>query len=214
MIIPLGERYEQVFYLFEKQQGKLVKTRLLPALFVPMTGDAEENRKVLPDPEHPTIHNGGFEVDTEGDGRPVGWHYQRQLTLERTGAPEGQAFVRLTNAEPGRPAMLLQGMGIDGRAVPAVELSLRVRGKNIRNSGNLNESAGLNIQFFDAERNPIKMEMIGPWKGTFDWTKKSEVVRVPAKTREAIIRIGLNGATGELGLDDVHLVPQVRSQAK
>jgi protein-L-isoaspartate(D-aspartate) O-methyltransferase len=214
MIIPLGERYEQVFYLFEKQQGKLVKTRLLPALFVPMTGDAEENRKVLPDPTHPEVHNGGFEVDTEGDGRPVGWHYQRQLTLEWDGAPEGKAYVRLSNREPGRAAMLLQGMGLDGRAVAKIEVSLKVRADNVRNGGGLNESAALNVQFFDAERNPIGIEMIGPWKGSFGWTTKSEVIRVPMRAREAILRIGLNGATGELSVDDVRLTPQLKANPK
>ena len=34
MIIPLGERYEQVFYMFEKMEGQLVKTQLVPTLFV------------------------------------------------------------------------------------------------------------------------------------------------------------------------------------
>src|SRR5206468_5509975 len=38
MIIPLGERYQQMFYLFEKKGGKLVQTKLLPTMFVPMTG--------------------------------------------------------------------------------------------------------------------------------------------------------------------------------
>ncbi len=62
MIIPLGERYEQVFYMFEKRDGELVKTQLIPTLFVPMTGVAEDNRQVKPDPNHPEINNGGFEL--------------------------------------------------------------------------------------------------------------------------------------------------------
>ena len=127
LIVPEGERYEQTFYLYEKQEGKLVKTRLLPALFVPMTGDAEKTRQVLPDPKHPELHNGGFEVDNEGDGHPVGWHYQRQLTLETKGAPDGKAFVSFDNKDPGRGAMLLQGMVMDGQAVSTLEISLMAR---------------------------------------------------------------------------------------
>src|SRR5260370_39588586 len=101
MIVPLRERYEQVFYMFEKRDGKLAKTRLIPALFVPMTGDAEKNRKVQPDPRHPEIHNGGFEVDNGGDGRPIGWHYQRQVTLRTDRAPEGKGVVTFKHKEPG-----------------------------------------------------------------------------------------------------------------
>ena len=208
MIIPLGERYEQVFYLFEKQEGKLVKTRLIPALFVPMTGDAERNRKVQPDPKHPEIHNGGFEVDNNGDGRPIGWHYQRQLTLVRDGAPEGKAYVTFNNEEPGRPAMMLQGMGLDGRAVSSIEISLKVRAENVQSGPTASESAGFNIQFFDGERNPVGFEVVGPWKGTFAWKPVSEIIRVPPKAREAIVRVGLNGATGELSIDDVRLTPR------
>src|SRR5262249_38366493 len=89
LIIPVGERYEQVFYLFEKKGGALVKQRLLPTLFVPMTGVAEANRKVRPDPANPQLHNGGFETDENDDGRPDGWHYQRQMTRQLNGAPEG-----------------------------------------------------------------------------------------------------------------------------
>ncbi|MEX2286005.1 MAG: protein-L-isoaspartate(D-aspartate) O-methyltransferase, partial [Planctomycetaceae bacterium] len=49
MIIPLGERYQQVFHLLEKKNGKLVPTRLISTLFVPMTGQSEEERRVKPD---------------------------------------------------------------------------------------------------------------------------------------------------------------------
>jgi protein-L-isoaspartate(D-aspartate) O-methyltransferase len=210
MIIPLGERYEQVFYMFEKREGKLVKTRLIPALFVPMTGDAEKNRDVQPDPRNPEIHNGGFEIENEGDGRPTGWHYQRQLTLEKDGAPEGKAFVTFSNKEPGRGAMMLQGMGLDGRAVSSIEISLQVRANEVRNGPAVGDSAGFMIQYFDSERNALEVETLGPWQGTFNWKKVSKVLRVPAKAREAIVRVGLNGATGELSIDDVHLTPHAK----
>ncbi len=44
MIVPVGERYQQMLYLFEKKDGKLEKVALLPTLFVPMTGKAEDGR--------------------------------------------------------------------------------------------------------------------------------------------------------------------------
>ncbi len=64
MIVPVGQRYQQMLYLFEKKDGQLDKLALLPTLFVPMTGAAEDGRLIKPDPAHPSIHNGGFEEFT------------------------------------------------------------------------------------------------------------------------------------------------------
>jgi protein-L-isoaspartate(D-aspartate) O-methyltransferase len=41
MIIPVGERFSQELYLLEKKGGKVRQTAVLPVLFVPMTGEAE-----------------------------------------------------------------------------------------------------------------------------------------------------------------------------
>jgi protein-L-isoaspartate(D-aspartate) O-methyltransferase len=213
MIVPLGERYEQVFYMFEKQNGELVKKRLLPALFVPMTGEAEDNRQVKPDPKHPEIHNGGFEADNEGDGHPIAWHYQRQLTLETGDAPEGKHFVTFTNKDPGRSAQMLQAMIMDGRQVTAIQISLSVRGEKIRN-GEGNDKAGFMIQYFDAERRPIPPEVIGFGEGTFDWKEMTRTLIVPPKAREAICRVGLNGATGQVSVDNIRVTAQPKAPAK
>ena len=74
MIVPLGQRYQQVFYLFEKVNGRLVPKKLTPTLFVPMTGAAEKSRRVQPDPENPEVVNGSFEVDDNSDMRADNWH--------------------------------------------------------------------------------------------------------------------------------------------
>ncbi len=72
MIIPKGERYQQTLYLFEKKNGELKSVALLPTLFVPMTGKAEDNRVVKPDPANPELYNGSFEIEAEGRARSVG----------------------------------------------------------------------------------------------------------------------------------------------
>lgn len=205
MIIPLGERYEQVFYLFEKQGDELVKKKLLPALFVPMTGVSEDNRKVKPDPARPELHNGGFEDDEDGDGHPDAWHYQRQLTRETVDAPEGNAFVTFENHDVDRGAMALQGMAVDGPKVGALQFSLKVRGEDLRFGQTAFEKPSLNVQFYDADRKPMDAIVIGPWQGTFDWKRVSKLVHVPPKAREAIIRIGLNGGTGKLSVDEIEM---------
>ncbi|MBO7679851.1 MAG: protein-L-isoaspartate(D-aspartate) O-methyltransferase, partial [Thermoguttaceae bacterium] len=53
MLIPIGERYQQFFYRCIKENGELKKEKLIPAYFVPMTGEAEQQRQVQPDPTNP-----------------------------------------------------------------------------------------------------------------------------------------------------------------
>ncbi|MBN1588865.1 MAG: protein-L-isoaspartate(D-aspartate) O-methyltransferase, partial [Pirellulales bacterium] len=93
MIIPVGERYQQTLYRLTKRDGKLLREKLRPTLFVPMTGAAETERRVQPDPSHPKLVNGDFEEfaetkpapnaapDAAGLKKPDGWHYQRQLEV-------------------------------------------------------------------------------------------------------------------------------------
>ena len=42
MVIPLGDRFNQVVHLIEKKNGKLTDRQLRPTLFVPMTGKAQQ----------------------------------------------------------------------------------------------------------------------------------------------------------------------------
>jgi len=42
MVIPLGDRYNQVVHLMVKKDGKLTDRELRPTLFVPMTGKAQQ----------------------------------------------------------------------------------------------------------------------------------------------------------------------------
>jgi protein-L-isoaspartate(D-aspartate) O-methyltransferase len=208
IVIPVGQRYQQTLYLLKKVDGKMVSEALQPTLFVPMTGQAESKREVLPDPIRPAIENGGFE-DVSGDPPvPSGWHYQRALKVIKShGAPEGEHYVTFSNALPGRNSHALQGFAIDGRKVTQLWLSAQVSGKNIRPSESGKELPGIVITFFDENRAILGEASLGPWRGTFGWRGESTLVSVPPKTREAIVRIGLFGATGEVSLDAIELKP-------
>jgi len=210
MIIPLGERYEQVFYMFEKKNGKLEKERLLPAMFVPMTGIAEAGREVKPDPANPTIRNGGFEIDEDKDGFATGWYYQRQVRLESKEAPEGLVYLTFENNTQGRGAQVLQAAGCDGTKVGALDVKLSVKGVSLKNGVRKDERPALVVHFFDADRQPVGQELLGGWRGTFGWRKVHGTLHVPPRAKEAIIRIGLNGATGSLSVDDVQMTSSPR----
>jgi protein-L-isoaspartate(D-aspartate) O-methyltransferase len=208
MIVPIGERYQQTFYLLKKTKGKLVQEALRPTLFVPMTGQAEKQREVLPDPAHPVLVNGDFEEATGEPAEPVGWHYQRQLEwVADESAPSGKHYVSFANKDAGRGAQALQGLAVDGRKVKALDFSLRICGERIQSGQNLMQLPSLTMTFFDADRAILGEQSIGPWQGTFDWREVKEQILVPPKAREAIVRIGLLGGVGKISYDAIKMVP-------
>ncbi len=210
MIIPLGERYQQVFYLFEKKKGELVRTRLIPTLFVPMTGISEERRTVQPDPLHPKLVNGGFEDDSDVNDRPDGWHYIRQATRVSEDAPSGKYYIRFENSEPGRLSQMLQGLPIDGRHIGKLHVQLSVRAENIGRGEESFQKPGLFVHFYDDRRLPIGDESLGSWSQIDEWKSVSGDLTVPPRARELVVRIGLNGATGQLSIDGLELTPERR----
>jgi len=205
MVIPLGERFNQTLYLYRKVDGKMVPEALEPTMFVPMTGQAEELRDVQPDPKHPKLVNGSFEeIASDGDW-PVGWYYFRQSdVVEDAEAQKGQKYVRFTNREPGRLSQTLQAFAVDSKAAPMLEVSLMVRAKGVVSGGGSFQS-GLLLTFFDSNRAYIGQAGIGPWSGTFDWTRRRAQIQVPARAETVILAVGLLGATGEVSIDDVYV---------
>lgn len=206
MIVPVGERYKQNLYLLRKTNGRMVTEALRPTLFVPMTGKAEDSRQVLPDPANPSLANGDFEELVTNSKLPNGWHYQRQLTLmSNDGAPSGKNYVKFTNREPGLGCRALQGLGVDGRTVKQLQVTLHVRGKNIRPGQSPEQLPAFIITFYDENRGTVANGVMGPWRGTFSWKEQSARIDVPGEAREAIARIGLLGAVGELSIDNIRL---------
>jgi len=46
---------------------------------------------------------------------------------------------------------------------------------------------------------------LGPWRASFPWQRERARCPVPIRAREAIIRIGLLGAVGEISFDAIEL---------
>ncbi len=205
MVIPVGERYQQSLYLLRKVDGRMQAEALRPTLFVPMTGHAEQGRQVLPDPASPTIENGGFEATIGDPPTAAGWHYQRQMTLVTEDAPEGRQYAKFTNEQAGQGCRALQGLAVDGREVKQLEISFKVRGKGLRPGQNVRQQGLLAVTFYDENRATVGRGAIGPWRDTFPWQAERARIDVPVRAREAIIRIGLLGGTGELCFDDLQM---------
>jgi len=206
MVIPVGERYQQTLYLYRKRGDKLESEALLPTLFVPMTGKAEDNRAVKPDPANPKVANGGFEEEAFKGGAQPAWYYERQVSWETGGsAPQGKHFVTISNTVPGLPAHLLQGFAIDGRQVHQLELSAMVKTDKIEWGRALDERPQFGITLYDENRKELGNFLLGPYHGTSDWSRTSKVFDIPKNAREGLVRIGLFGAKGTISFDDVQM---------
>jgi protein-L-isoaspartate(D-aspartate) O-methyltransferase len=203
LVVPLGEMYQQTLYLFEKKDGKLEQKRLLPTYFVPMTGKSDEERRARPDPKNPELLNGGFERAT--DQVADAWHYQRQATRITVKAPEGNAYLSFRNARAGQLAQALQALAVDGASVRALKVGLWVRGEAAAPGTRPHELPGLVVVFVDGDRQLLEERAVGPWLGTFGWRRIGDEIPVPKDAREAVVRVGLNGATGRLSVDDIRL---------
>ena len=211
MIIPVGERYQQTLYLLTKSNGELQRKALQPTLFVPMTGQAEATRKRQPDATNPAVVNGDFEFatgnETNVQNLPIdtvaGWYYGRQVRAIQGDAFEGKQFARFENQTPELSSHLLQGVPLDGREVTAIRLSGTVRTNDVKPGNQPDSLAALAISLYDEQRRDVGMFVIGPFRGTKEWKTHSRLIRLPPQTREAIVRIGLFGATGTADFDSV-----------
>ena len=101
-------------------------------------------------------------------------------------------------------------MAVDGRKVGTLRVRLWVKYENTRAGTAKYRKPAFVVHFYDSARRSIGEGVIGPWIGIEDWRQVSSEIDVPVKAREAVIRIGLNGATGRLAIDDVTLTPTTR----
>ena len=205
MIIPVGERYQQSFHLLVKENGKLKDERLASTLFVPMTGESEERRRVQPDPDNPQLVNGSFDLDENDDEKPDGWHYQRQTTMCDDAPMDGEYCLRFENKDSALISQALQGSAINGRTVGTLRLNYWVRCNSIVPGREIAEQAAVVVHFYDNIRREVGTTVLGKWRGSFGWQNARSTVIVPSNAKELIIRIGLNGAQGQLDLDDLQM---------
>ena len=194
-----------------KDGGKMKTETLLPVIFVPMTGKAEDAREVQPDPAHPAIRNGGFEEVRGDPPTVVGWHYQRQVKV-KADATRRKASGTSPSATP-RPAGTPTPCKVSpstGERSPTSSFSFEVRGKDVRPNTNVPRGVEPDlplviVMFYDKNRGPAGKAVAGPWRDSFGWQHITQKIKVPKAAREGMLQVGLLGATGEISFDDFQL---------
>jgi hypothetical protein len=160
-------------------------------------------------PEPPRLED--FETDRNQDGTPDGWYNLRDARIVAEGGVVGPHFLRFENKKPGRPARLSRAFGIDGKKTEAVIVGFWLRLDHIQMGERLGEDPGLVIDFIGDLLRTQNRGSMGPWPkvspGT--WTRVARRIAVPPGTQDAIISVGLLGATGVMDVDGltIDLVP-------
>ena len=182
MIIPVGERYQQVFHLLKKQDGKLVNEALRPTLFVPMTGKAEESRQVQPDPLHPKLINGGFEEVARHQRRTDGLVlHPPDESRDRRRRPR-RAELRDLLQHRARPR-LPGAARLPDRRPQGPRIGTFLHGPRERHGGRsgAHQAPQFAVLFLDENHATVGQAAIGPWRGTFAWKRVTGLVKVPAR---------------------------------
>jgi len=173
-------------------------------VFVPMTGEADRSRPPGWTEESPCIVNAGFEDIDPANGRALGWYHPRQMAVIRsTNAPAGQQYATFENHTPGRAAQATQAFALDGRRARVLSVSALAHGTDLAVGPTTRTPAWIVLTFYDSEHAMLRQSALAGSAGGFDWQRIQTRMAVPRKTREAIIGIGLFGATGRLSLDTV-----------
>ena len=168
-------------------------------------------------PGPPPVDN--LELDENKDGLPDGGWYNAcdAKLMAEGGAPgAGPHFVRFECTQPGLPARLSRAFGIDGRKTEAVVVGFWIRQTNIQVGEREGDEPGLMIDFLGPDKLGTELHhfsrgVLGPWTHSVRdrWTRVAKRIAVPPGARDAIMSIGLMGATGTLDFDGltVDLVP-------
>jgi hypothetical protein len=151
----------------------------------------------------PAVDN--LEVDQNNDGLPDGWYNARDAKWITEGGPPdaGPHFVRFECKDPGRPARLSRAFGVDGRKIEAVILGLWIRQSNVQFGEREGDEPSLMIDFLGEELRHLSRGSLGPWTrlARDRWTRVAKRIPVPPGTKDAILSVGLMGATGMLDID-------------
>ena len=93
-------------------------------------------------------------------------------------------------------------------------LSASIKCENVLAGPHPEDLPVVSLTFYDDHRRELGTGFIGPFRGTREWVNKDHEIRVPEDTREAIIRIGLFGATGSASFDNILIRPTKRTKKR
>lgn len=173
---------------------------------------AQEDEPGIVRPEPPGLDD--FETDANKDGVPDGWYNARDVKIVPEGGAVGSHFVRFESANPGHIARLSRAFGVNGKKYEAIVIGLWIRLDQFGYGERVGEEPGLIVDFLGDKLRQTSRGSLGPWTtknmgAVPRWTRVAKRLPVPAGTKDAILSVGLIGASGVLDIDGItfDLVP-------
>ncbi len=159
--------------------------------------------------DDPTIANGGFETDADGDRWPDGWGKLKSGATWESEEASGRAnhFLRLRAERAGETVLLYRRQTIPAD-VKALELSWRWRVSNLKLGKQSHHDARLMLGWLDRQEKKIPGAPGAPYvrRNTDGWVEKSVRFLVPAEARTLeLMPALLEVESGTLELDDIAL---------
>jgi hypothetical protein len=153
-----------------------------------------------------------FETDADGDEVPDGWYNLRDVSRV-SGGKAGPNCLRFENARPGRPSRISRAFAVDGRTIEAIQVGLWVKVQDVLPGERVGEDASLMIDLLGDDVRAAGRRTLGPWSSRtlgHGWVHVARRLPVPPNTRDAILTVGLLGATGTLEIDGLLIEPVAR----
>jgi len=195
--------------------NKLAALLVMVEMFGLPRGAVGQQEALIERPGPPAADN--LEIDANKDGIPDGWYNARDMEWMSEGGVAGPHFVRFATTKPGRPARLSRAFGVDGAKTEAIVLALWVRQNKIQIGERDGDEPGLVIDFLGAQLRAVSRGRLGPWTTSVRdrWTRVVKRIPVPPGTKDAIMSVGLLGATGTLDIDGltVDLIPRASAES-
>jgi hypothetical protein len=152
-----------------------------------------------------------FETDENKDGVPDGWYNLRGARMIPEGGTVAPGYVRFEDDKPGRQARISRAFGVNGTKTAALIIGLWIRLEHVHSGERVGDDPGLVIDFLGPGLRTVGRNSLGPWTQTIGsrWTHVSKRIPIPSDALDAIISIGLHGASGVLDIDgmSIELVP-------
>ena len=99
----------------------------------------------------------------------------------------------------------MQGFAIDGQEVSLLEFQMDFACEGVVRGNHEGSLPSATVSFYDEEREYLSIYTIGPFENTESRKTHFRRLRVPAAAREAIVRVGLFGATGKASFDNIKI---------
>ena len=117
-----------------------------------------------------------------------GWFYVRQAqVVQDPTAPDGRHCLVLSNSVAGQNAHVLQAVGLDGRKLKSVTVSVYRRTRGISDQQDKTGQPRVELTFYDEDRALIRTLTLGPWDADIPGRARTQEIGVPGRSRFAVI---------------------------